>query len=564
MGGLAQCIKERIDSLSYLPTTMAVAMKFIELGKNLESDPDDYVKVISSDGALSAKLLALANSSWYGVRNKVTKIKVAVNLLGLGSVRTLAMSYCVAGLHNELRLKPDEARTLWEGALCKAVAARHFAGAINRKLEDDAFMAGLFQDFALTVMYSIAADKLRSVLEDALVDWRGQLERESATFGIDHVEAGRMLAQKLELPDFFVDAVAFHHDYRRLTEYLQNPPMADALYAASLFPHILRAWNQADAAELATFLREHARGENADIQSFLANVQRQFEEVYRFFEDGRSPEARLDDLLAQATREMADNTTDLVASVNQLMHRAVSMGSEISELQEQRSRLADLATRDQLTGVLNREGFQGRAKALLANAARYGVGLAIVYLDIDKFKSVNDTAGHKFGDLALKHVAEQMMGACKPQDLAGRIGGDELVMALYDYTATEAAAAVRRVVEGVAGQPLHVTEPRPAGTTGRTETTGTAPRTSAGDAPARRGNAATGQADAGDGQRTITISAGLLWIPPSRTTSAFETLLTEADHIMYEAKRAGGNRVHVRTWKPDPPGGPSAHKPRDT
>jgi HD-like signal output (HDOD) protein len=99
---LEQRIRSKIETLSYLPTTAAVAMKFIELGKNPEAEPAEYAKVISSDSALSSKLLALANSPWFGVRNKVTSVRLAVNLLGLGTVRTLAISYCMAGLHNGL------------------------------------------------------------------------------------------------------------------------------------------------------------------------------------------------------------------------------------------------------------------------------------------------------------------------------------------------------------------------------------------------------------------------------------------------------------------------------
>src|SRR5437016_3719345 len=142
-------VRARIDSLSYLPTTVAVAMKFIDLGKDPEASPADYVKVISSDSSLSAKLLALANSSWFGVRNRVTKIQVAVNLLGLGTVRTMAISYCLAGLHSELRLSREESRVFWAGSLCKAVAAKQFAARIDPKLGEEGFAAGLFQDFSL-------------------------------------------------------------------------------------------------------------------------------------------------------------------------------------------------------------------------------------------------------------------------------------------------------------------------------------------------------------------------------------------------------------------------------
>ena len=127
-------LQERIESLAYLPTTVAVAMKFVELGQDSDAEPGDYARVIGADSSLSTKLLALANSSWAGVRNRVTTVKMAVNLLGLGTVRTLAISYCMAGLHNELRLSPAESQVFWEVSLSKAVAARIYASLIDPKL----------------------------------------------------------------------------------------------------------------------------------------------------------------------------------------------------------------------------------------------------------------------------------------------------------------------------------------------------------------------------------------------------------------------------------------------
>lgn len=74
-GELERQIRAVVDGLSYLPTTASVALRFIELGRNPDADPADYARIVESDGSLSSKMLALANSSWFGVRNKVTKVR---------------------------------------------------------------------------------------------------------------------------------------------------------------------------------------------------------------------------------------------------------------------------------------------------------------------------------------------------------------------------------------------------------------------------------------------------------------------------------------------------------
>src|SRR5688500_1631232 len=164
---LEQQVRPRLDTLSYLPPTIAVAMQFIELGKDPEPDPAEYAKVIGSDPSLSAKVLALANSSWFGIRNRVTRPQMAINLLGLGTVRTLAITYCLTGLHHDLKLTADEARMFWSASLCKAVAAKHYANHFDSKLSAEAFACGLFQDFAIPVMFSAARDKQFPLLQNA-------------------------------------------------------------------------------------------------------------------------------------------------------------------------------------------------------------------------------------------------------------------------------------------------------------------------------------------------------------------------------------------------------------
>ncbi len=253
---LRELIAARIESLSYLPTTAAVAMKFVELGKKLDAEPAEYAKVISADSALSSKLLALSNSSWAGVRNRVTNVKMAVNLLGLGTVRTLAISYCMTGLHNELRLPSAQAEAFWEASLAKAVAAKRYASLFNAQLADEAFVAGLFQDFATAILFAVAREAYLQILADPEIDVQAQLAKERALFGTDHAEAGRALAQKLELPEPFPEIIAHHHDYAQLTRRVQAASLRDAAYAAALLPHLPQVWHNQDADALSGFLRQ--------------------------------------------------------------------------------------------------------------------------------------------------------------------------------------------------------------------------------------------------------------------------------------------------------------------
>ena len=207
------------------------------------------------------------------------------------------------------------------------------------------------------------------------------------------------------------------------------------------------------------------------------------------------------------TREAADNTTELVGTVNELLRQAASMGKERNELVLHQDDLEDKSVRDQLTGVLNREGFTAEGKELLAKAAQYGTGFAVVYLDIDRFKSVNDELGHEFGDLALKTVVGEMTETIPQHHLVGRMGGDEFVVLLNDCTEQDATQIVERIISNVASKTV------------------------------RKRNQST----------QMSLSAGLLYVRPSNREQQLDTVVNAADKLMYRAKRAGGNRLEVRT-----------------
>lgn len=100
---------------------------------------------------------------------------------------------------------------------------------------------------------------------------------------------------------------------------------------------------------------------------------------------------------------------------------------------------------DPLTGALNRRGFVAKAELEMRRAARHGRPLSIVVLDLDKFKSVNDEAGHAAGDYVLRSLSAQWMSLSRQTDIVGRLGGDEFAMLLPETDEHEARAVMARL-----------------------------------------------------------------------------------------------------------------------
>jgi diguanylate cyclase (GGDEF)-like protein/PAS domain S-box-containing protein len=114
--------------------------------------------------------------------------------------------------------------------------------------------------------------------------------------------------------------------------------------------------------------------------------------------------------------------------------------------------LATASRTDPLTGCLNRRGFQERTEAELAAAVRSGRGGAIVMLDIDKFKPVNDVYGHAAGDELLCWVVQTLTGVVRPNDAIGRLGGDEFAVLLCEIEPAEARSRATLIGEALAAR----------------------------------------------------------------------------------------------------------------
>lgn len=127
------------------------------------------------------------------------------------------------------------------------------------------------------------------------------------------------------------------------------------------------------------------------------------------------------------------------------------------ERKQSETRLQYLAQHDQLTGLPNRELFHDRLLTALARARRDEQRLAVLYLDLDQFKPVNDSHGHDIGDLLLHEVAVRISQCVRESDTVGRIGGDEFVVLLNDIGLPEHAAAVAAKIHAAFEQPFALT-----------------------------------------------------------------------------------------------------------
>jgi diguanylate cyclase (GGDEF)-like protein len=161
--------------------------------------------------------------------------------------------------------------------------------------------------------------------------------------------------------------------------------------------------------------------------------------------------------------------------------------------------------RDGLTGLYNRTFFLNQVRPLAEFGALRGLGLAILMLDIDRFKRINDVHGHDTGDLVLREVADVLREATRTEDLVARYGGEEFILALPVAAPDQATERAERIRMSLAGRRIV------AGTTAL----------------------------------RVTASLGLAFAPADRPRSV-AAMITAADHCLLQAKHAGRDCIVFR------------------
>jgi len=134
----------------------------------------------------------------------------------------------------------------------------------------------------------------------------------------------------------------------------------------------------------------------------------------------------------------------------------VTVFEDVSQLKEAHLRMEELAYVDSLTGLANRVLFRDRLEQVLKGMQRTGVSAALLYLDLDEFKRINDSMGHDVGDAVLMKVAETLRQCVRYQDTVARMGGDEFVILLTDIDGMSGASAVARKIMEAMSEPVHL------------------------------------------------------------------------------------------------------------
>jgi len=264
---------------------------------------------------------------------------------------------------------------------------------------------------------------------------------------------------------------------------------------------------------------KYYNGKHARISKIRENLTRQITEVIKQNEKfGVLLEVEHESLRqADSITELGALKETLIKEVTRLMsgHHALAkkldnaskylqiIESEGQYLNDELTRVHILSITDELTQLPNRRAFMRRLEDEVARVQRYGYPLSLILLDMDRFKTINDTYGHPAGDEVLRNFASNILTIFRHHDMVARYGGEEFAVVLPNTDQHGALRALQKVQQRIAAHPYHYN---------------------------------------GETRPMPTFSAGISLYRPGETPG---NLIERADKALYEAKRLGRNRIEL-------------------
>ena len=498
-----------------LPTSPALATQILSLAANPDATIEQFAQAIAVDGALSARLLRMANAAQFAQREPVTSISRAVTVLGIGRVKTAGLGFQLVGHLNKLGGCPFDMKTYWQHSLLRGCVAQEVARVCVPALVEEAFLVGLLQDCGLLLLVQLYGREYAALAESGKLSPAAFYAEERSRFQYNHVQAIMVMAVEWGLPHVIAIPLAKHHRPVSL-----NPQSSDfdRLCAVAYLVGALCFTGNAATAPSDIGLSEYARtqlGVNGDaLQAALLAAGESYAAVAALLGDALPDGVDVADLLGEANRQL-----EMVAG--EAVCRVDTVEAERAHLADALGAYRERAARDPLTGVLNRGALIDAARSCQQAAVERGSLITVIFIDIDNFKKFNDTFGHRVGDEVLRGVANVLRANLTNAGCAGRYGGEEFVMVVPDLDQEAAAAHAQQVVEAVR----------------------------------RTDFSALGV------NRPVTCSLGAVWGPASQLP-AMEDLCAIADELMYMAKRSGKDRSAFKVFGQDAePGAPGARPP---
>jgi diguanylate cyclase (GGDEF)-like protein len=489
-------ILNRLRTCTSFPSPPPVAMQIVQLAQMPDIDLAKVADAVSVDPAIAAKLMRIANSAMYARRRQSSNLRQALIVLGLNATLTLALSFTLVGTLRRNPPRGFDFTAYWRRAILSATWGKLLASDTGRRDAEEVFLAALLQDIGMLAVDRIWPEVYAGVAP-FLLEHSRLAQHEQAAIGVDHRGLGAALLGIWNMPETLVRAVSHSHDPAAAGV---APEDRHFVRAVALSGELSDAWLARNNEVALQRVSQRAHRYLGILPNRLAEmfsaIGEQLPVAENIFEMTLFDAAETSDILETAREILVVRNLRDIAEKQDLESRKQRLEKENVELKEETSR-------DPLTGVHNRRYFEDALEREFDTATRHSWPLSVVFVDLDRFKEINDTFGHQAGDLVLQEVARTLRDCLRDTDIIARYGGDEMVLLLPGCDSAQADRVGRRVVELARNRAVQAPDGRTVG---------------------------------------MTLSLGLATCDAQNRFGSAREMLSAADRALYHSKHSGRNR----------------------
>jgi len=270
---------QKIDDLPTLPRTV---LKITELVNDPKSSAKDLARVITDDQVLTARLLKLVNSSFYGFPQRISTITGAIVLLGFDAIRSLLLTTCVfdlfAGRNREKRQYQER---FWDHSLGCAVGAKVIGNYLRHDKIEELFVSGLLHDIGKIVEMMFLGDEFSKVSDAVNQENILITTAENKVLGYNHTEVGQLLAEEWNLPVKLCQVIAHHHQPHKAGRFALD---AAIVHLADILCRALNIGNGGDnkIPPLDKVAWERLKIKTDAIDTIMATMLREYRDISSF------------------------------------------------------------------------------------------------------------------------------------------------------------------------------------------------------------------------------------------------------------------------------------------
>ncbi|MFC1825421.1 HDOD domain-containing protein [Thermodesulfobacteriota bacterium] len=436
-------IRKGID----LPTLSPVATRIINMAIDDETSAREIAGVITVDPALTAKLLRVVNSPLYGLRKEITTLHQAISLLGMKAVRTLSLSISLVNTFPKKNSGGFNFDKFWEQSIASAIASKITAQKLKSEFFEEAFICGLTHNIGSLVLANFYPDEYGRIIDQHYNKGEDLISLEMELWDVNHAMVGYEAFTRWEMPKIFAETVLYHHEPEKVRNgNSQLELLTKIVYLSELVSQVFFEKDQGSHLdELKEAYKKLVDLDESNVDEIMMHVSNEILVVAKDFELEATQPADYAEILQSAVKKL-----ELLNLDYEHMNRELTTAKEKAEgltaqLRQAAKKLTEQATKDGLTGLYNHRFFYDMAVKEFSKAVRHKQPLCCLMIDLDLFKKVNDTYGHREGDKILRHAGKLFKSALRNGDIAARYGGEEFALLLPMTSLKEGAKAAERI-----------------------------------------------------------------------------------------------------------------------